>query len=192
MAINISQFPTNPGMTNSDYLFEVTSSQVSQPQFQFIADLTLSGSSTVLQRVKQQPNPSLFGVFNFGQIVASYLESDNSWKAAPFITASNVAKRFNFRFGEEYGTSLSSSVSIYNGVADVTGSPALSASNYQYVIDGLVEPYDAVNWNFPSSSYYQNVTTPTAGGDIIQAEYALTNAPITKSIQVTEYETISR
>ena len=128
MTINISQFPTNPGMTNSDYLFEVTSSQVSQPQFQFIADLTLSGSSTVLQRVKQQPNPSLFGVFNFGQIVASYLESDNSWKAAPFITASNVAKRFNFRFGEEYGTSLSSSVSIYNGVTDVTGSPALSAS----------------------------------------------------------------
>jgi hypothetical protein len=60
-------------MANSDYLFEVSSSQASQPQFQFVADLTLSGSSTVLQRIKQQPNPSSFGVFDFGQIVASII-----------------------------------------------------------------------------------------------------------------------
>ena len=191
MAINLTQQPTSPGMTNSDYLFEVTSSQVAQPQFQFIADLTLSGSNTVLQRIKQQPNPSFFGVFNFGQIVASYLESDNSWKTAQFITSSNVGKRFSVKFGEEYGTSISSSVSIYNGRSAVTGSPSLTGSNYYYVVDGLVNPYDAVNFNFPSASYYKNVTTPTAGADTIQAEYALTNAPITKSIQRTEYETIS-
>ena len=189
MAINITQFPTNPGMTNSDYLFEVTSSQVSQPQFQFVADLTLSGSSAVLQRVKQQPNPSSFGVFNFGQIVASYLESDNSWKAAPFITSSNVAKRFNFRFGEEYGTSTSSSVAIYNGISAVTGSPALSASNYQYIIDGLVEPYEAINWNFPSASYFVDNATPSSASFSFQ--HALTNAPLTQSIQDGEYATIS-
>ena len=192
MAINITQFPTNPGMTNSDYLFEVTSSQASQPQFQYIADLTLSGSSTVLQRIKQQPNPSAYGVFNFGQVIASYLAEDNLWKTSKFALATGSAKRFNIRFGEEYGTSVSSSVSIYNGITNATtGSPALSASNYQYVINGLVEPYSAVNWNFASASYYQNVVTPTGGGDTIQAEFALTNAPITKSIQVTEYETIA-
>jgi len=190
MAINITQFPTNPGMTNSDYLFEVTSSQALQPQFQFVADLTLSGSSTVLQRIKQQPNPSSFGVFNFGQIVASYLESDNTFKAAPFITASNAGKRFNVKFGEEYGTSVSSSVNIYNGITNATtGSPALSASNYQYVINGLVEPYDAVNWNFPSASYYtaSAVSTTTT----FSVQHALTNAPYTQSIQDGEYATIS-
>lgn len=192
MAITISQQPTSPGMTNSDYLFEVSSNQATQPQFQFIADLTLSGSSTVLQRVKQQPNPSSFGVFNFGQIVASYLESDNLFKTARFATASQAGKRFQVKFGEEYGTSLSSSVNIYNGITNATtGSPAKTGSVYYYVVDGLVEPYNAVNWNFASSSYYQNVVTPTGGGDTIQAEYALTNAPITKSIQVTEYETIA-
>lgn len=190
MAITISQKPTSPGMTNSDYLFEVSSNQSSQPQYQFVADLTYSGSSTVLQRIKQQPNPSGYGVFNFGQIIASYLAEDNTWKAAPFTTASDAAKRFQVKFGEEYGTSLSSSVLLYTGYGP-SGNPAVTASQYYYVIDGLVEPYDAVNWNFPSASYYQNVTTPTAGGDIISAEYALTNAPITKSIQVTEYETIT-
>jgi hypothetical protein len=68
MAITITQQPTTPGMTNSDYLFEVSSNQSTQPQFQFIADLTYSGSNTVLQTIKQQPNPSSYGVFNFGQI----------------------------------------------------------------------------------------------------------------------------
>jgi hypothetical protein len=133
MAITISQQPTSPGMTNSDYLFEVSSNQSTQPQFQFIADLTLSGSSTVLQTVKQQPNPSSYGVFNFGQIVASYLESDNTFKAAPFITASNAGKRFSVKFGEEYGTSVSSSVNIYDGITNVTGSPAKTGSVYYYV-----------------------------------------------------------
>ena len=40
MAITLSQQPTSPGMTNSDYLFTVTSNSSSEPQFQFIADLT--------------------------------------------------------------------------------------------------------------------------------------------------------
>jgi len=191
MAISITQQPTSPGMTNSDYLFEVTSSQVTQPQFQFVADLTYSGSSTVLQRIKQQPNPSLYGVFNFGQIVASYLAEDNSFKTSKFDTATNVGKRFAVKFGEEYGISVSSSVTLYNGLSATAGAPAKSGSNYYYVIDGLVEPYDAVNWNFPSASYYSDITTPTAGGDLIQAEYALTYAPLTKAIQTTEYETIS-
>ena len=191
MAITISQQPTSPGMTNSDYLFEVSSNQSTQPQFQFVADLTLSGSATVLQRIKQQPNPSSYGVFNFGQIVASYLAEDNLWKTPKFALASGSAKRFQVKFGEEYGTSLSSSVLLYNGVSAVTGSPAKTGSDYYYVIDGLVDPYDASNWNFPSASYYQDVATPTGGGDTIQAEYALTNAPITKSIQRTEYETIA-
>jgi hypothetical protein len=65
----------------------VTSSQVTQPQFQFVADLTYSGSNTVLQRIKQQPNPNARGVFDFGSIVTNYLSEDNLWKTAKFATA---------------------------------------------------------------------------------------------------------
>lgn len=188
MAINITQYPTSPGMTNSDYLFEVTSSQVTQPQFQFVADLILSGSSTVLQRIKQQPNPTGYGVFNLGQVIASYLAEDNTFKAAPFITSSNAGKRFSVRFGEEYGTSVSSSVLLYSGLG-YPGNPAATASTYYYVIDGLVEPYDAVNWNFPSASYFTATTVSTAG--TFSYQNALTNAPLTQSIQDGEYATIS-
>lgn len=190
MAILIQQSPTTPNMANNTLVFSVTSSQVTQSQFQFVADLTYSGSNTVLQRVKQQANPNARAVFDFGSIITNYLSEDEVWKTAKFATASNSAKRFNVRFGEQYGTSVSSSVTLYTGNANITGSPAVSASNYIYIANGLVDPNDKVNWNFASQSYFQAVTTPTASLTT-RFEHALTYAPITKSVQSTEYETIS-
>jgi hypothetical protein len=66
-------------MANNDLVFGVTSSQVTQPQFQYVADLTYSGSNTVLQRIKQQANPNARGVFDFGSIVTNYLSEDNNF-----------------------------------------------------------------------------------------------------------------
>jgi hypothetical protein len=170
-------------------VYAVTSNSSSAPQFQFVVDLTLSGSNTLLQRIKQQPNPNNVGVFDMGSIITNYLDSDNSWKASPFITASQVAKRFDVKFGEQYGTSASSSVILYTGVGAVTGSPAVTASAYLYTINGLVDPNDKVNWNFPSASYFtaSAVSTTTT----FSKQHALTNAPLTQYIQDGEYATIS-
>jgi hypothetical protein len=189
MAITIQQSPTQPNMVNNNLLYAVTSNSSSAPQYQYVADLTLSGSNTVLQRVKQQPNPNAVGVFDMGAVISNYLDSDNNWKAAPYATASQAAKRFQVKFGEEYGSSASSSVILYTGVAAVSGSPAVTASNYFYVANGLVDPNDKINWNFPSASYYtaSAVSTTTT----FSVQHALTNAPLTQSIQDGEYATIS-
>ena len=189
MAITIQQSPTTPNMANNNLVYAVTSNSSSAPQYQFVVDLTLSGSNTLLQRIKQQPNPNNAGIFDMGSIITNYLDSDNSWKAAPFVTASTAAKRFQVKFGEQYGTSASSSVILYTGVAAVTGSPAVTASAYLYTINGLVDPNDKINWNFPSASYFVNNATPSSASFSFQ--YALTNAPLTQSIQDGEYATIS-
>jgi len=191
MAITIQQQPTSPGMANSDYLFAVTSNSSSQPQYQFICDIYISGSGAYVQRIKQQPNPSGTGVFNIGQIIGTYLGNDNLWQTQKFATASQSAKRFIVRFGEEYGTSTSSSINTYNGITNATtGSPALTSSAYYYEVNGLVDPYDAVNWNFPSSSYYDAVFA-SDGSVTYFNQNTLSNAPLTKSIQDGEYETIA-
>jgi hypothetical protein len=189
MAITIRQSPTQPNMVNNNLIYAVTSNSSSAPQYQFVADLTLSGSNTVLQRIKQQPNPNAVGVFDMGSIISNYLGSDNTWKAAPFATSSEAGKRFQVKFGEQYGTSASSSITLYSGVAAVSGSPAVTASNYFYVIDGLVDPNDKVNWNWPSGSYFtaSAVSTTTT----FSKQHALTNAPLTQYIQDGEYATIS-
>ena len=189
MAITIRQSPTQPNMANNNLLYAVTSNSSSAPQYQFVADLTYSGSATVLQRIKQQPNPNNTGVFDMGSIITNFLASDNSWKAAPFVTASEAGKRFQVRFGEQYGTSASSSVTLYTGVGAVSGSPAVTASSYLYVADGLVNPNDKVNWNFPSASYFTGSAVSTT--TTFSKQYALTNAPLTQSIQDGEYATIS-
>jgi hypothetical protein len=189
MAITIRQSPTQPNMANNNLVYAVTSNSSSAPQFQFVVDLTLDGSNTVLQRIKQQPNPNNTGVFDMGSIITNYLDSDNNWKAAPFSTASQAAKRFDVKFGEQYGTSASSSVILYTGVGAVSGSPAVTASAYLYTINGLVDPNDKVDWNFPSASYFtaSAVSTTTT----FSKQHALTNAPLTQNIQDGEYATIS-
>ena len=128
MAITINQFPTSPNMANNNLLFTVSSNSSSAAQFQYICNLTYSGSATVLQTIKQQPNPYSYGVFDLGQIISNYLESDNNWEAAPFSTSSAVAKRFQVLFGEEYASSVSGTAIQYTGIGATTGSPAVTAS----------------------------------------------------------------
>jgi len=188
MAITISQFPTSPNMANNNLLFTVSSNQATSSQFQYIANLTLSGSSTVLQTIKQQPNPFGYGVFDIGQIISNYVDSDNNWKAAPFATASEAGKRFQVRFGEEYATSVSGTAIQYSGLG-YPGNPAVTASAYYYIMNGLVDPYDKVNWNWPSASYYTGSAVSTT--TTFSRQYALTNAPLTQSIQDGEYATVS-
>ncbi len=189
MAITLHQQPTSPNMANNNLLFTITSNSASAPQYQYVCDLTLSGSNTVLQRIKQQPNPFGNGIFDLGQIVSNYLDNDNVWKAAPFATASQAGRRFSVKFGEEYSTSVSSSIVLYSGIAAITGSPALTGSSYYYIANGLVDPYDKVNWNFPSASYFTGSAVSTT--TTFSKQYTLTNAPLTQSIQDGEYATIS-
>jgi hypothetical protein len=192
MAITIRQSPTIPNMANNTLVYAVTSNTSSAAQYQYVCDLTYSGSNTVLQRIKQQPNPNNVGVFDIGQIITNYLESDNNWTTSIFSTSSYTAKRFNVRFGEEYAASVSSSVVLlYTGITNITGSPAVSASDYIYYINGLVEPNDKINWNWPSGSYYTSSVAPTGGGAGFSRQYTLSNAPLSQSIQDGEYATIS-
>ena len=55
MAITINQQPTSPNMSNNDLLYVLSSPLISQPQYQYVADVFISGSSTLVQRIKQQP-----------------------------------------------------------------------------------------------------------------------------------------
>jgi hypothetical protein len=194
MAITLSQFPTSPNMANNNLLFTVSSNTSSAAQYQFVATISLSGSSSgasgILQTIKQQPNPNGFGVFDVGQIISNYVDSDNNWKTAQFSTASEAGKRFQVKLGEEYASSISGTVTQYTGIGNNVGLPAVTASAYQYIANGLVEPDDKVNWNFPSASYY-DAEYASDGAITYNLQNTLSNAPLIKSIQDGEYETIS-
>ena len=189
MAIVINQQPTSPNMANADVIFSVSSTTSTQPQYQYVMDIYESGSASRIQRIKQQPNPYGFGVFNVGQILKSFLASDNAWKSNLIVTSSNANKDFIVLFGEEYGTSLSSSITMYNGLGIFEGDPAKSGSAFYTITNGLVDPYDAVAWNFPSASYY---TAESASAYItFNHQHTLSNGPVSQSINDGDYATIA-
>ena len=95
MAITITKQPTQPNMANNDLLFVVSSNKTSEPQYQYVLDVFESGSSTLIQRIKQQPNPSALGVFNMGNILTTQMDSDNTWKTQYFATSSESNKLFD-------------------------------------------------------------------------------------------------
>ena len=189
MAIIIRQEPTSPNMANSNLLWVVTSGLTGNPQYQYVLDVYESGSATRIQRIKQQPNPGNKGIFDLGTILPTQLESDNVWTAAPFATSPNSNKDFIIKFGEEYGTSTSSSVTLYDGDGSA-GEPDVTGSEFYTITNGLVEP-NSGDWNFASSSYYTSSVTPTGGSANFTKNSGLTYFPTTQSIQDGEYHTIS-
>jgi len=191
MAITIQQQPTSPGMVNSDLVWTVSSNYSTYPQFQYVCDLYVSGSGTLLQRLKQQPNPNARAVFDLGTLISQYTSTRSDLIKTHYISGSTVENRsFIVKFGEEFGSSVSSSVALYTGIGNATaGQPAKTGSAYYDFTNGLVEPNGAINWNFPSGSYlsYQTVgTAATASYDTW-----LTYAPTTQSMGSSEYATLS-
>ena len=191
MAITIQNQPTSPNLANSDMLFTLTSTQVSQPQYQFVLDIK-DNNDNLIQRIKQQPNPSGRAVFNIGQIITQELgPTDQIWDvgASARYVAENTgsAKLFKIYAGEEYGTSVSSSVTMYNGLGGA-GDPSKTGSLYYFNLDGFLNESAALDWNWASGSKLDyeypstNITYSYQNG--------LTNFT-TSSLRWDDYHTIS-
>jgi len=192
--ITIQQAAAQLTLANSDLLWEVTSVSSSAPQFQYVCSLQ-SGCGSVLTTIKQQPNPSGKGVFNLGRLVKQYLDYDNyaldivSGGGSFFNKNTSTAKFFKVAFGEEFGTSSTSSVVSYSGVGNATGSAAQTGSiPFYYFINGTLDP-NSGDWNWATGSYFKSEPIPNTGS--FSYNVALTDAPRTQYIQAGDYASIS-
>ena len=188
MAINLIQYSTSPGIGNSNLIHAVTSNSSSMPQFKFVADIR-DTDGVLLQAVKQQPNPQQTGVFDLGNIVPVYLgPTDTVWDVDEVTANTACGKDFKIRFGEEYGTSTTGSTEIYPGDSDTPGNPVISGSEYTFLLDGVIDPNDATNWNWASSSKYDE--EDTYGITTFTHQNGLTNFD-TQSVRLGDYHTLS-
>jgi hypothetical protein len=153
MAITIRQQPTTPNIVNGNILFHITSTKFEEPQFQYVADV--KDVDGLIQRVKQQPNPSGKGVFDISQIISNqFPTTDPVWNISAPTGNKDCAKQIEVIFGEEYGTSPTSSVTLFNGITDTAGQPSLKGKDFYYILNGTIDALDLVNWNWPSSSKF--------------------------------------
>jgi len=190
MAITIQQLPTSPNLVNNDLLYVCTSTKTSEAQMQFVCDIK-DVNNTLIQRIKQQPNPSNKAVFNVGQIMTGYFSNaDRIWETSVVAPNTGSGLDFNVVFGEEYADSVSSSVELYDGIQNATtGSPALSGSDYLFNLYGVNEsPFDLLSWNWNSGSKYNE--EDASDDSVFQHQNGLT-AFNTQSVYLGDYGTIS-
>jgi len=189
MAITIQQDPTSPNIVNSDLLYVCTSNKTSEAQMQFVCDIK-DGNNTLIQRIKQQPNPSNKAVFNVGQIMTGYFSNaDRIWETSVVAPNTGSGLDFNVVFGEEYADSVSSSVELYDGIQNATtGSPALSGSDYRFNLYGGLNELQLANWNWQSGSKYDE---EDATDDIVYSHQNGLTFFNTQSVEVGDYSTIS-
>lgn len=188
MAITIRQNADTPNLANNRLIYAVTSISSSNPQYRYVMDIN-DGSGTLLQRIKQQPNPNNTGVFDIGQIITNYVgDTDTVWEISAATANTNCAKDFQIRVGEEYATSSTGSATLYTGTDEgQAGNPIISSSHYNYFIDGVWDPTKAgYDWAF-ATKYDEESTDGTS---TFTHQNGLTFFD-TQSIHLGQYHTIS-
>jgi hypothetical protein len=143
MAVTITQQPQSPNAVFGTLVYAVSgSSSLTLPQYQFVIDVQ-NGNKEILTRLRQYPNPSGRGVIDVANIISDYLNVTPTFGGPGFQSIgvqgdNNSNNTFRIAFGEEYGTSISSSVTIYNGKGSA-GAPGVSGST-QIIFSAVNEP----------------------------------------------------
>lgn len=113
-------------------------SNTDEPQYKYVMDLKLSGSSNILTRDFQAPNQNKSAIFVPSKTMQGYAVYDNVWKTTNvFPDTSNTGsyRVYDVQFGEQYGTSPSSSVTTYSPlvgdrIAVIPGVANLNGESY--------------------------------------------------------------
>ena len=165
MAYTIKSQPTTPNCTYTDLVYNVSSSNAGNPQFNYIMDVYESGSATRLARIRQFPNPSLEAVFDPSRIFNDNLEYYTNFGSANYDpTGTGHVKTFNVEFGEEYGTSPSSSITVY----------ANQANDLIEVFPCQIDPNNGQGYNYPDSGSSVFLTDrPSGVKEYVGAQYRI-------------------
>jgi len=164
MAVSFIQQPTNPNGTQATVVYSLTGLTLAD-QAKYICDVKADGSSETLVRIKQPSNASNFGVFELSDVLHDYTDWDEVWTTTQIVSSSNNNTRtFSIEFGEEYGTSPSSS--LITSASQVTSSLT--------VYPAVEELVDGMNWQ--SGSYFNDF---------------LSNSPNTQYVRLEDYGTLS-
>lgn len=125
MAISIIQEPLNYTPAYNDINYTVSSTNVAQPNFNFIFDVEVNG--TVVSRHRVPPTPvTNYGVFNAKRVIENYLSDNFDFTAFQVSYWSEGIVKVVIYLYEEYGStptigSLSataSTVYCWNGILD--------------------------------------------------------------------------
>ena len=110
MAITINSTPQTYNPAYNDIVFVVTSTNIAQPNFKYIADIYV-GSQTIRLTISKDALYNT-GIFNLGRVIESYVSSDISKSVYGFAQNTSSYTSWYVSFGEQYGNTPA----IYSGL----------------------------------------------------------------------------
>ena len=117
MAITVRQQPANLFPAYNDAVYIVTSSNVGQPNFKFVADIYVN--SVKVDRMLIPPHPTeLSGKVNVSPLLESRVSVDINLSDNRILPNNNSNVEYTLKFGEAYG---SSGTVIYPNLTTVSG-----------------------------------------------------------------------
>lgn len=117
MAITVRQEPANLFPAYNDAVYIVTSSNVGQPNFKFVADIYVN--SVKVDRMLIPPHPTeLSGKVNVSPLLESRVSVDINLSDNRILPNNNSNVEYTLKFGEAYG---SSGTVIYPNLTTVSG-----------------------------------------------------------------------
>lgn len=139
MALTIYNTPNIYAPAYNQMIFTLSSTNVAQSNFRYIADIYVNGSSdyTRLEVGKNPTNSS--GVFDISGIVQNFLTRDADDNTTTFKQCGNSIASYNVQFGEQYGPSsgitnytnlTSSSGYCFNGIFDANSFLDFTTNKY--------------------------------------------------------------
>ena len=130
MAITINQDPSFFNVTNNPVVFVASSDNTAIPQFQYVLDVRTSPDNNLRARITQYPNPNGSAVFDVSHVMNDYIfhDADNFLNTGIEDAFGTEFRYFRVFVGEQFGSSPSSSVVLYDGNGSV-GDPAVTGPN---------------------------------------------------------------
>lgn len=142
MAVTVKQYPSSPNVTGTNLVCTLSSSLAGAPQYRYVTDIYESGSNNYITSIKTYPNIYGRGIVDLARELDDQLSPDYYWQITGSALPVNTVKTFNLRFGEEYATSISSSIISSPGTTDYS----------LKVFPGTVYKNEG-GYNFNTSSY---------------------------------------
>lgn len=187
MAINLIVSASTPNAAYSYLQYVVTGSgpaeNYTNNQYKFIMDVYISGSTDKVARVTQPPNLNTGSVFNPADIFQQYAFFDYVWDITGSVLSTGSMKNYTLQFGEQYGTSPSSSLTVYPNLvsSSIAVIPAIDNSNDNYIgiKDFQLQLESEVLTNMPSNR--NGTQTIVANDDWENIQYLTLNDYMTLS-----------
>ena len=115
VTLHLSASTPNVAFTYMQFIVSgsTSGSNYTENQYKFIMDVYESGSSNYIARLKQPPNKGYSAVFNPADVFQENVEFDPVWEITGSVVSTGSLKNYVLQFGEQYGTSPSSSITAY-------------------------------------------------------------------------------